>query len=214
MKSFHQYLDEVFKKPNILQGLISKRARRAREVHDKRLSPDRKLGLQWKEKEAKLNRDMGWDDRIESASVGKGSPWATAKGSEGTKTTTTKKKKKKVKPSSVYDVGHYSKTKDMKQVDLYHVGAKSGYGEINHNTHHIASNKRRKKAGWEGRLTPNNANHGNWKKTDTDENFAQGRIDHKLKKYTVNGSTNKMQDKAREHISKHYPDYSEHGLDV
>ena len=61
MISFKSYLDEVFKKPNILQGLVSKRARRAREVHDTRFSPDRKLGVQWKEKEAKLNRKMGWN---------------------------------------------------------------------------------------------------------------------------------------------------------
>jgi len=61
MISFKSYLDEVFKKPNVLQGLVSKRARRAREVHDTRLSPDRKLKLHWKEKEAKLNRDMGWN---------------------------------------------------------------------------------------------------------------------------------------------------------
>ena len=68
MKTFHQYITELYKKPNVLQGLISKRARRAREVHDTRLSPDRKLGVQWKEKEAKLNRKMGWDDRIKEAS--------------------------------------------------------------------------------------------------------------------------------------------------
>ena len=147
---------------------------------------------------------------LEGATIGKDSPWALAKGSVGKKSKAPNKKKKKL--ASVYDVGHYSKTKDMKQVDLYHVGAKSGYGEINHNTHHIASNKRRKKAGWEGRMTPNNANHGNWKKTDSDEHFAQGRIDHKLKKYTVNGSNSKMEEKAREHISEKYPEYSEHHI--
>ena len=65
MISFKSYLDEVFKKPNVLQGLVSKRARRAREVHDERNSPNRKLQVKWKEKEAKLNKDMGWNPNDE-----------------------------------------------------------------------------------------------------------------------------------------------------
>tara|TARA_R110000824_G_scaffold232255_2_gene420218 strand:+ start:335 stop:814 length:480 start_codon:yes stop_codon:yes gene_type:complete len=149
---------------------------------------------------------------IESASIGKGSPWALAKGSVGEKPTEPTTPKTKVKPSSVYDIGHYSKAKDMKEVDLYHVGAKSGYGEINHYTHHKESNQRRAKAGWDGKVTPNNANHGTWEKTNSDEHFAQGRIDHKLKKYTVNGSNSKMEEQARKHMDKHYPEYSEHHI--
>ena len=65
MISFKSYLDEVFKKPNVLQGLVSKRARRAREVHDERNSPNRKLQVKWKEKEANLNKDMGWNPNDE-----------------------------------------------------------------------------------------------------------------------------------------------------
>jgi hypothetical protein len=217
MKSFHQYLDEIFKKPNILQGLISKRARRAREVHDKRLSPDRKLGLQWKEKEAELNRKMGWDDRIESASVGKGSPWALARGFVGEKPKAPKKKKEK--PPSIYDVGHYKTAKEMKQVDLFHIGAKSGYDSINHHDHYTQSNQRRAK-NYEGRLNPHNATHETWIKRhktkgheDTrDEHYAQGRIDHITKQYTVNGSNDKMEEQARKHMDKHYPEYTEHHI--
>ena len=147
---------------------------------------------------------------LEGAAVGKGSPWALAKGSVGEKPK--EPTKKKVKPSSVYDIGHYSKAKDMKRVDLYHVGTKSGYGEINHHTHWKESNKRRAKAGWEGKITPNNANHDTWEKTNSTEHFAQGRIDHKLKKFTVNGSNEKMEEKAREHMSKKHPDYTEHHI--
>jgi len=147
---------------------------------------------------------------LEGATIGKGSPWALAKGSVGEKPKGPKKKK--VKPSSVYDVGHYNKPKDMKKVDLYHVGSRSGYDEINHHTHWKESNKRRAKAGWEGKGTPNNANHGTWEKTNSTEHFAQGRIDHKLQKYTVNGSNKKMEEKAREHISKKHPEYSEHHI--
>ena len=151
---------------------------------------------------------------LEGAAVGKGSPWALAKGSVGEKSKAPKKKK--VKPSSVYDVGHYNKAKDMKQVDLYHVGSRTGYGEINHHTHWKESNKRRAKSGWEGKITPNNANHETWKKTTASkghrEHFAQGRIDHKIKKYTVTGSNDKMEERAREHVSKKYPEYSEHHI--
>ena len=147
---------------------------------------------------------------LEGAYIGKGSPWAIAKGSVGEKPKLTNKKK--VKPSSVYDIGHYNTPKDMKQVDLYHVGSRSGYGEINHHTHWKESNKRRARAGWEGTATPNNTNHETWSKTNSDEHFAQGRIDHKLKKYTVNGSNSKMEEQARNHISKNYPEYSEHHI--
>jgi len=150
---------------------------------------------------------------LEGAAVGKGSPWALAKGSVGKKPTPTKKKKEK--PSSAYDVGHYNKAKDMKQVDLYHVGSRTGYGEINHHTHWKESNKRRAKQ-YEGRLNPHNARHETWKKTTASkghrEHFAQGRIDHKIKKYTVTGSNDKMEERAREHVSKKYPEYSEHQI--
>jgi len=148
---------------------------------------------------------------LEGATIGKDSPWALAKGSVGKKPKAPKNTPK-VKPSSVYDIGHYSKAKDMKKVDLYHVGAKSGYGEINHHTHWKESNKRRAKAGWEGKATPNNTNHGTWSKTNSDEHFAQGRIDHITKKYTVNGSNSKMEEQARKHMDKHYPEYSEHHI--
>jgi len=147
---------------------------------------------------------------LEGAAIGKDSPWALASGSVGKKLLPPKKKK--VKPSSVYDIGHYSKAKDMKKVDLYHVGSKSGYGEINHHTHWKESNQRRAKAGWEGKITPNNANHDTWEKTNSTEHFAQGRIDHGLKKFTVNGSNNKMEEKAREHMSKKHPHYTEHHI--
>ena len=147
---------------------------------------------------------------LEGAAIGKGRPWAFAKGSGGEKPK--EPTKKKVKPSSVYDIGHYNKPKDMKKVDLYHVGSKSGYGEINHHTHWKESNQRRAKAGWEGKITPNNANHDTWEKTNSTEHFAQGRIDHKLQKYTVNGSNKKMEEKAREHMSKKHPHYTEHHI--
>ena len=116
------------------------------------------------------------------------------------------------KPSSHYDIGHYNKPKDMKQVDLYHMGTRSSYAEINHHTHWKESNQRRAKSGWEGKVTPNNANHGTWEKTNSTEHYAQGRIDHKLKKFTVNGSNKKMEERARNHMSKDYPEYSEHHI--
>ena len=60
MKSFIQYLNEAMKKPNIVQGLLSPRARRAREVYDERHSELRKSKVKWREAEEKLNRDMDW----------------------------------------------------------------------------------------------------------------------------------------------------------
>lgn len=152
---------------------------------------------------------------LEGAAIGKGSPWALAKGSVGEKPIPTKKKK--IKPSSDMDVGHYKTAKEMKQVDLYHIGAKSGYDSINHHDHYTQSNKRRAKQ-YEGRLNPQNARHETWLKRhktkghgDTkDEHFAQGRIDHILKKYTVNGSSDKMENRAKKYMDKHYPEYKEY----
>ena len=61
MKSFIQYLnEEIMKKPNIVQGLLSPRARRARKVYDERHSELRKSTVKWREAEEKLNRDMDW----------------------------------------------------------------------------------------------------------------------------------------------------------
>ena len=143
----------------------------------------------------------------EGASVGPGSPWAKA--SRGKIKPSSKKK---VKPSSVYDVGHYSDSDSMKKSDLYHIGSKTGHASITHHEHHKQSNARRRKAGWEGKVTPNNANHGTWKKTKQEptEHFAQGRVDHIKKKYTVNGSNSKMETKARNRMAGEYPNYTEH----
>ena len=60
MKSFIEYLNEAMKKPNIVQGVFSPRARKARKVYDTRYSDARKSKVKWREAEAKLNRDMGW----------------------------------------------------------------------------------------------------------------------------------------------------------
>ena len=141
----------------------------------------------------------------EGASVGPGSPWAKA--SRGKIKPSSKKK---VKPSSVYDVGHYSDSDSMKKSDLYHIGSRTGHASITHHEHHKQSNARRRKAGWSGRVTPNNANHGTWEKTNSTEHFAQGRVDHIKKKYTVNGSNSKMETKARTHLAAAHPNYKEH----
>ena len=59
MKSFIEYLNEAtLKKPNVWQGLVSPRARRARKVYDKRHSAGRKSEVKWREAEAKLKRDI------------------------------------------------------------------------------------------------------------------------------------------------------------
>ena len=58
MKSFIEYLNEAMKKPNVVQGLVSPRARKARKVYDKRHSDSRKSEVKWRAAEAKLNKDM------------------------------------------------------------------------------------------------------------------------------------------------------------
>jgi len=58
MKSFIEYLNEVMKKPNVIQSLFSTRARKAREVYDKRNSVGRKSKVKWQEAEEKLKRDI------------------------------------------------------------------------------------------------------------------------------------------------------------
>jgi hypothetical protein len=59
MKSFIDYLNEAtLKKPNVWQGLVSPRARKARKVYDERHSDDRKHKVKWRQRENKLNRDM------------------------------------------------------------------------------------------------------------------------------------------------------------
>ena len=56
MKSFIEYLNEAMKKPNIFQGLVSPRARKAREVYDKRHSDVRKSEVKWRKAEADLKK--------------------------------------------------------------------------------------------------------------------------------------------------------------
>ena len=58
MKSFIEYLNEAMKKPNVVQGLVSPRARKARKVYDKRHSDSRKSEVKWRAAEAKLKRDI------------------------------------------------------------------------------------------------------------------------------------------------------------
>ena len=151
---------------------------------------------------------------LEGATIGKGSPWALAKGSVGKKPK--EPKNKKVKQSSVYDIGHYSKAKDMKKVKLYFLGAKTGYKEITHHEHHKQSNQRRAKAGWEGKVTPNNANHETWMDHMKigNEHYVTGRVDEtgSTPQHTVNGSNEKMEERARKHISKKYPDSKEYHI--
>jgi len=67
MKSFIEYLNEAMKKPNIVQGVISPRARKARKVYDERHSDARKSKVKWREAEAKVNRDMGWTTNTNAA---------------------------------------------------------------------------------------------------------------------------------------------------
>ena len=68
MKSFIDYLNEAtLKKPNVWQGLVSPRARKARKVYDVRHSDARKSKVKWREAEAKLNRDMGWTTSTNAA---------------------------------------------------------------------------------------------------------------------------------------------------
>ena len=61
MKSFIEYLNEAMKKPNIVQGIVSPRARKARKVYDVRHSDARKSEVKWRAAEDKLNRDMNWN---------------------------------------------------------------------------------------------------------------------------------------------------------
>ena len=158
---------------------------------------------------------------IEGASIGVNSPWASAKGSSGKKSPRPKNKTKKKKPSSVYDIGHYKTAKGMKQVELYHFGANSGYDSINHHDHYTQSNRRRAKL-YKGRLNPHNATHETWinrhpvkgAANTKSEHFAQGRIDHIEKKYTINGSNEKMEERTRKHMDKHYPEYAEYRTEV
>jgi len=58
MKTFIEYLNEAMKKPNIVQGMLSPRARKARKVHDERHSDTRKSKVKWREAERNLNIDM------------------------------------------------------------------------------------------------------------------------------------------------------------
>ena len=60
MKSFIEYLNEAMKKPNVVQGVFSPRARKARKVYDVRHSDVRKSEVKWRAAEDKLNRDMNW----------------------------------------------------------------------------------------------------------------------------------------------------------
>jgi len=68
MKSFIEYLNEAtLKKPNVWQGLVSPRARKARKVYDVRHSDARKSKVKWREAEGKLNRDMRWTTSTNAA---------------------------------------------------------------------------------------------------------------------------------------------------
>ena len=77
MKSFIEYLNEAMKKPNIFQGLVSPRARKAREVYDKRHSGTRKQEVKWREAEARLNKDMV-SMRKKSGVKDINTPWTTS----------------------------------------------------------------------------------------------------------------------------------------
>ena len=74
MKSFIEYLNEAMKKPNIFQGLVSPRARKAREVHDKRHSDIRKSEVKWRKAESKLRKEM--DKMYGSKDIN--TPWTTS----------------------------------------------------------------------------------------------------------------------------------------
>jgi hypothetical protein len=61
MKSFIEYLNEAMKKPNIVQGIVSPRARKARKVYD--ANEKRKLEKRqayYDDMEAKVRGEMGW----------------------------------------------------------------------------------------------------------------------------------------------------------
>ena len=142
------------------------------------------------------------------------------------------------KEPSTYDIGHYTKHKDMKHAELYHNGAVSGWDKINHlklyKKHRDAHERR---TGYE--MHPDDANHEKWKsrhgtkkgskstnEAGDAEHFVQGRIDHKKKKYSVNHSIPDKEDKTsethqakvitrlikktRHELAKKYPHYKEH----
>ena len=212
---------------------------------------------------------------LEGAAIGKGSPWATAKGAADKKlkaksaaaraanpetsdefhkritwevfnrplhprgihpkhakwqAKVRKSILKSQKPKkSAYGTGHYNKAKDMKQVELYHHGAKTGFDKITHHEHHKQSSKRKGKAGWEGKVTPNDADHDRWidnheTKRGVNEPFTQGRINHIEKDFSVNASLPYRSGVSTEHqkrtiqhttnavrkrFARHYPDYTE-----
>ena len=77
MKSFIEYLNEAMKKPNIVQGIVSPRARKARKVYDVRNSDVRKSEVKWRAAEAKLNRDM---DKLrgDGGVTDINTPWSTS----------------------------------------------------------------------------------------------------------------------------------------
>ena len=74
MKSFIEYLNEEMKKPNVLQGLVSPRARKARKVYDKRHSDIRKSEVKWRKAEATLRKEM---DKV-YGSKDINTPWTTS----------------------------------------------------------------------------------------------------------------------------------------
>ena len=140
--------------------------------------------------------------------------------------------------SSVYDVGHHTLHKDMKHVDLYHNGAVSGWGKVNHlDLYKKQRDTHERRTGYV--YHPDSANHDSWvarhptkrpnKAVDQagdSEHYVQGRIDHKAKKYTINNSVpdksgktstthqarviNRLVKKTRNQLQRSYPDYEEH----
>tara|TARA_Y100000310_G_C20561740_1_gene753412 strand:- start:760 stop:1002 length:243 start_codon:yes stop_codon:yes gene_type:complete len=75
MKSFIEYLNEAMKKPNIVQGVFSPRARKARGVYDKRHSDWRKSEVKWRKAEADLKRDM---KKLRGGGKDINTPWTTS----------------------------------------------------------------------------------------------------------------------------------------
>ena len=142
------------------------------------------------------------------------------------------------KEPSTYDIGHYTKHKDMAQSELYHHGTVSGWDQINHlelyKKHRDAHERR---TGYE--MHPDDANHEAWvsrhrtkrisqstNEGGDPEHFVQGRIDHKKKQYSINHSIPDSEDstsethqarvitrlikKTRNTLAKKYPHYKEH----
>jgi len=126
----------------------------------------------------------------------------------------------------------------MKHVDLYHNGAVSGWGKVNHlDLYKKQRDTHERRTGYV--YHPDSANHDSWigshstkkpskavNQAGDAEHYVQGRVDHKQKKYTINNSVpdkdsatsethqarviNRLVKKTRKQLQRSYPDYEEH----